>query len=403
MPSAQIYMEHPETAELVHLGKLTLNNNQLGEFIYSSTALEANVWVPDPFCYPLSDQVYTVTKNQGIPGFIDDAMPDGWGERLLQRMQHDPLSKFELLIRSTNTDRAGNLLVGRDMQPPVDEGKTNLPHLLNLNEFIDACEIVYDRDADEDALQELKHQLSSLGGARPKRTFLSEKKQLIAKPHDRFDQYNVASLEHACMTFAANKGMRVASTNLYRGQRATTLLVERFDRQYSNGVFRRIPMLSGLTLLDTEWNIVDPNARSYSRLADQMHCRSVPDQDRRELYMRMVYNALIGNADDHPRNHAIIYTGGSWRLSPMYDALPLIDEGPAKHLSMSVGIDGAKLSRANLLSKHQHFSLTKDEAEGTLELVASWVEELRDYYGEFLQGEELDLAREATCNWRLLA
>lgn len=361
MPSAQIYMEHLETA----------------------------------------DQVYTITKNKGISSFIDDAMPDGWGERLLQRMQYDPLSKFELLIRSTNTDRVRNLLVGRDMQPPVDEGKTNLPHLLDLNEFINACKTVYDRDADEDALQQLKHQLSSLGSARPKRIFLSKKKQLTAKPPDRFDQYNVASLEYACMAFAVNKGMRVASTKLYRGQRATPLLVERLDRQYSNGVFRRIPMLIGMTLLDTEWNIVDPRARSYSRLAAQMHCRSEPDQDRRELYMRMVSNALIGNADDHPRNHAIIYTGGAWRLSSIDDALPLIDEGPSKQLPMSVGIDGAKLSRANLLSKHQHFLLAKDETEGTLELVASWVEELRDEYGEFLQGEDLDLAREAASNWRL--
>ncbi|MDG6415878.1 hypothetical protein QCD78_25145, partial [Pseudomonas syringae pv. actinidiae] len=35
--------------------------------------------MPDPFRYPLSARSYSVTKNGGVPGFIDDAMPDGWG------------------------------------------------------------------------------------------------------------------------------------------------------------------------------------------------------------------------------------------------------------------------------------------------------------------------------------
>ncbi|MFY1663619.1 HipA domain-containing protein [Pseudomonas sp. Pseu.R1] len=111
---------------------------------------------------------------------------------------------------------------------------------------------------------------------------------ILAKPRDRFDQFDLAPLEHACMTFAAKKGMRVANTSLYNDSKGTTLLVERFDRTYVNGTFRRIPMLSGLTLLDTDWNIPDMRARSYARLADEMYRRSVPDEDRRELFVRMV-------------------------------------------------------------------------------------------------------------------
>lgn len=399
MPSAYIYMEHPQTAEVLTLGKLTLQHRQPGEFVYSPAALDAGVWVPDPIRYPLSNQVYSVSKNQGVPGFIDDALPDGWGERLLQRMQRDPVSRFDLLIGSPNNDRVGNLMTGRDRTPPVGVGQKPLPRLTGLDRFIDICEVVYDNDVSEDDAKELgvRDQRSSVGGARPKRTFSSDRKLILAKPHDRYDQYELAAVEHACMTFAAKKGMRVANTSLYRDKKGMTLLVERFDRRYVDGVFRRVPLLSGLTLLDTEWTVADLNARSYARLADEMYRRNVPDKDRRELYMRMAYNALTGNADDHPRNHAIIFVDGGWRLSPLYDVLPILDEGRARYLSMSVGIDGARVSRSNLLSQHRHFALDKDDAEEVLERVAGWADELRDHYGEFLNGKTLELAREATC------
>lgn len=405
MQSAYIYMEHPETAEVLTLGRLTLHHNKPGEFVYSPAAIESGVWVPDPLRYPLSDKVFTVTKNQGVPGFIDDAMPDGWGERLLQRTQRDPVSRFDLLIGSPNSDRVGNLMTGRDRSPPVGIGQKPLPRLVGLDKFIEICEVVYSNDlSEEDAkILGVRDQRSSVGGARPKRTFQGDQKLILAKPHDRYDHYDLAPVEHACMTFAARKGMRVANTSLYQDKKGTTLLVERFDRRYVDGVFRRIPLLSGLTLLDTEWTIPDLNARSYARLADEMYRRGVPDQDRRELYMRMAYNALTGNADDHPRNHAIIFVDGGWRLSPMYDVLPILDEGVARYMSMSVGVDGTKVSRSNLLSQHQHFSLHQDEAEGILDQVAGWVDELREHYGDFLRGDALDLAREATSGAGLLA
>jgi serine/threonine-protein kinase HipA len=38
-----------------------------------------------------------------------------------------------------------------------------------------------------------------------------------------------------------------------------------------------------------------------------------------ELFKRMVFNALISNADDHPRNHALIAPTSSWELSPAFN------------------------------------------------------------------------------------
>ena len=402
MSRAYIYMEHPDTAEMLTLGRLTLQGKS-GEFIYAPDYVERGGWVPDPVNYPLRAEAYKgITKNRGIPGFINDAMPDGWGERLLQRAFGQVLAPIEFLLKSPNNDRVGNLLAGTATVPAPGLGDGPVPTLKGLAKFIEACEAVYDGQLDDQsvAMLNIRHQRSALGGARPKRTLQDNGMLILAKPRDRFDQYDFPSIEYACMTFAASKGMNVAKTALH-AETPSTLLIERFDRTPLADGARRIPMLSALTLLDSEWNEQYHRDWRYAAVADEMRRRGVPDVDLHELFKRMCYNALAGNSDDHPRNHSIIWLAGQWRLSPMYDVLPIVDEGPAQTLSMAVGRDGNQISRANLLSHHTHFALTRDHAEQVLDEVIGWEEELKDYYAQWLRGEELERVRATVSTARM--
>lgn len=402
MSRAYIYMQHPESGEVVTLGRLTLTGRQ-GEFVYAPDIVAAKTWVPDPINYPVRAEPYTgIVKNRGIPGFINDAMPDGWGERLLQRAFGKELGPIDYLLKSPNADRVGNLMAGSTTVPAPGLGEAVLPNLTGLGKFVAACEAVYDNQLDAEALNELniRQQRSALGGARPKRTLQDKGMLILAKPRDRFDQYDYPPIEYACMTFAALKGMNVAKTAL-RVEEPSALLVQRFDRTPIAEGARRIPMLSGLTLLDSEWNDQYHRDWIYASLADEMRRRGVPDEDLKELYKRMCYNALIGNGDDHPRNHAVLWLGGQWRLSPMYDVLPMLDEGPAQTLAMAVGREGARISRLNLLSHHKHFALRIDEAEHVLDEVISWEEEVKDYYRQILTGETLRVAQGAVGTSRM--
>lgn len=402
MSRAYIYMEHPDTAEMLTLGRLTLQGKS-GEFIYAPDYVERGGWVPDPVNYPLRAEAYKgITKNRGIPGFINDAMPDGWGERLLQRAFGQVLAPIEFLLKSPNNDRVGNLLAGTATVPAPGLGDGTVPTLKGLAKFIEACEAVYDGQLDDQsvAMLNIRHQRSALGGARPKRTLQDNGMLILAKPRDRFDQYDFPSIEYACMTFAAQKGMNVAKTALH-AETPSTLLIERFDRTPLAEGARRIPMLSALTLLDSEWNEQYHRDWRYAAVADEMRRRGVPDVDLHELFKRMCYNALVGNSDDHPRNHSIIWLAGQWRLSPMYDVLPIVDEGPAQTLSMAVGRDGNQISRANLLSHHTHFALTRDHAEQLLDEVIGWEEELKDYYAQWLRGDELAMVRATVSTARM--
>lgn len=402
MSRAYIYMEDPDSGELLTLGRLTLKG-KLGEFIYAPDHVDRGGWVPDPINYPLRAEAYTgISKNRGIPGFIGDAMPDGWGERVLHRAFGLELAPIDYLLKSPNNDRVGNLMAGNTLAAPHGLGGEVIPTLKGLGKFVEACEAVYDSQLDGESVKTLniRQQRSSLGGARPKRTLQDKGMLILAKPRDRFDQYDLASVEYACMTFAGSKNINVAKTAL-RVEEPATLLVQRFDRTPLAQGARRIPMLSALTLLNSEWNDQYHRDWRYASVADEMRRRGVPDEDLQELFKRMCYNALVGNGDDHPRNHAVLWCGGEWRLSPMYDVLPLLDEGPAQTLAMAVGRDGSMISRANMLSHHRHFSLRFDEAEALLDEVASWEEELKDYYGMYLKGEDLQLARDAVSSKRL--
>lgn len=402
MSRAYIYMEHPDTGELLTLGRVTLQG-KFGEFIYAPDYVERGGWVPDPINYPLRTEAYTgISKNRGIPGFVNDAMPDGWGERLLQRAFGQVLAPIDFLLKSPNNDRVGNLLAGTATVPAPGLGEGPVPTLKGLGKFIEACEAVYDGQLDEQsiAMLNIRQQRSSLGGARPKRTLQDSGMLILAKPRDRFDLYDFPAIEYACMTFAASKGLNVANTALH-AESPSTLLIERFDRTPLADGARRIPMLSALTLLDSEWNEQYHRDWRYASVADEMRRRGVPDGDLQELFKRMCYNALVGNSDDHPRNHSIIWLGGQWRLSPMYDVLPIIDEGPAQTLSMAVGREGTRISRVNLLSHHAHFALNREHAEHLLEEVIGWEEALKDYYATRLRGEELVMSQAAVSTERM--
>lgn len=145
MSRAYIYMECPETGETVTLGRLTLAG-RTGTFVYAPEIVEAKRWVPDPIRYPLSTRPIQVHKNGGVPGFIDDAMPDGWGERLLRRTRKGELTPIQLLLLSPNEDRAGNIMAGEDRapRPGIGERPVKMLEAKGLDHFIDICAAIYD-------------------------------------------------------------------------------------------------------------------------------------------------------------------------------------------------------------------------------------------------------------------
>src|SRR3972149_11431148 len=106
------------------------------------------------------------------------------------------------------------------------------------------------------------------------------------------------------LRLARSCGIETAESRIVKIGDRDVLLVKRFDREKNKKDYQRARMVSALTLLRAEDTAVDRGKWSYPALAEELRrvCAN-PRQAAQELFRRMVFNALISNTDDHPRNH----------------------------------------------------------------------------------------------------
>ena len=134
-------------------------------------------------------------------------------------------------------------------------------------------------------------------------------------------------------------------------------------------------MVGGLTALGAGDSHGDRAKWSYLLLADELRRRSAqPAQDLEELLRRMVFNALISNTDDHPRNHALIATTDKWELSPVYDLTPNpLTSIEKRNLALTCGTYNRYANRINLLSQHGQFKLSLEQARRIVDQIQQTV------------------------------
>src|SRR5207248_1392941 len=238
--------------------------------------------------------------------------------------------------------------------------------------------------ADLTQIQDLLLIGTAMGGARPKAVVEDREALWIAKFNRRDDKWNQARVEHAMLTLARECGLSVSQSRLTQIADRDALLVKRFDREHSDEGYRRARMLSALTLLRTEDSHLDRDRWSYPALAEELRrvCAQ-PRSDAPELFRRMVFNALISNMDDHPRNHAVVARESEWRLSPAYDLTPTspiaLEE---RDLALACGAEGRLACRTNLVSEAARFFVAPAEADAiidemTARVSASWYDVAR--------------------------
>lgn len=99
----------------------------------------------------------------------------------------------------------------------------------------------------------------------------------------------------------------------------------------------------------------------------------------------MVFNALISNIDDHPRNHAIIAIDRDWKLSPAYDLTPFpVISQDRRDLALTVGDQGQFANIKTLLSQHARFLFKEQEAKA---IVADMTEKVRSTWYDVVRAQ----------------
>lgn len=384
-----VYIQLPGTMETVPCASLRVRTVGAGAyegtFTYGKRYLERPEVVPlDPFHLPLTTRPQNFTKLKGIPGAVRDASPDAWGRRVIQAKLQRPeadIQEIEYLLNGPD-DGAGNLSFGRTAAPPASRRPFNRTY--QLAALIETAEKLEEDGRLPHELLEKLEPGTSMGGARPKVTVEDDHRMWLAKLPERADRQNMPRIEYATLELARAAGLRVCGTRLEPVGAREALMLDRFDREWNPDAkaYTRYGLVSGLTVLDCEDGHLVRERWSYLLLADELRRWSgKSDEDRRELFLRMVFNAMVTNNDDHPRNHALVQTRGGWRLSPAYDILPVpLVSLERRDLALQVGRFGRAASLYNILSQCDVFGLARDQAQALIDRMLDVVRGWREFF-----------------------
>lgn len=363
-----------------------------GEFLFryaNSWLSRSDSFAIDPINLPLSDRQFASRRMWGC---FDDATPDNWGRKvLLATHKHHPANDIEWLL-ATRGAGVGCLMFSASRnqlpklnQPPAFE---ELEHLMSAAHEIDQGELIPD-----EALARLLWHGSSMGGARPKVTVKYKGGDWLAKLSRDGDLFNEPQAEYATLQMANAVGIETPEHELISFGNRTVLLVKRFDR----GEGFRQHYLSANALINPQRMTVGDveGPVSYLRLAEIIQkISSNAEADLLDLYRRMAFNVLVGNTDDHMRNHGFLLGEKGYRLSPAFDLLP--HPGSVSHQALIVGREGSASTLSNLVSMPHKFGIDVETAKGIVEELHEVTRNAADF---FMQAEmsTLDISILSNC------
>lgn len=322
------------------------------------------------------------SENGLFPPF-SDAAPDRWGKKLMRHHERNraaaaaakarKLLEADFLLGVSDAIRMGALrfkLAGSDQF--LSYSDKPVPPLIDLKTLLPATDRIEKGKEKKGDLELLLAPAGSLGGARPKAVVRDKNGALtLAKFPWKQDDWSVILWEKVTLDLARNAGIDVSSYRLEPVGKKSVLMINRFDRT-EKGI--RLPYMSAMTAMGGTDHEKD---RSYLEIVDALRqLGGDPERDIRQLWRRMVFNILVSNTDDHPRNHGFLLGQNGWRLAPAFDMNPCpIDIGGRLHV-LAINETDHTGSLDIALSVAEYFGLKPIEARAITgevgQAVAQW-------------------------------
>ncbi|WP_051309836.1 type II toxin-antitoxin system HipA family toxin [Desulfogranum japonicum] len=132
---------------------------------------------------------------------------------------------------------------------------------------------------------------------------------------------NNCRVEYAYYLMAKDAGIEMEDCRLLEESGRAHFMTKRFDRDHNI----KKHCLSLACIGHLGWNPV--NSVSYEMAFETSRMLNLPYSDHEQLYLRMVFNALTRNVDDHVKNIGYAMdSSGNWRLAPAYDITYSVDQ-----------------------------------------------------------------------------
>lgn len=290
-----------------------------------------------------------------LPGPVYDALPDGWGMLLMDRMfrrrginaaRIGPLQRLAYI--------GGNAMGAMTFEPVAPEGEAPQVHI-PLEQLSAEVQQVLHGEGGE-FLQTLLLVGGSPQGARPKALVYRDPRSgafttavtpgfeawLIKFPA-REEHPEVCAIEMVYAECLRRCGIETPDTQYFSLPNGLAAFASRrFDRH--DGL--RVPMQSLAAF--TGANYQTAGSLDYVNF---LRATRLCTNDVRQMavaFKRAVFNVAFNNRDDHAKNFAYIMSpDGQWRLAPAYDVT--FCEGPNGYHQMDVMGEALEISRADLL------------------------------------------------------
>jgi serine/threonine-protein kinase HipA len=356
MNQMEVWLQDDALGGTALVGQLTRNTSRTGRtvrFDYSEGWLDNTGPVA---AFELDHELplargghYAQAGADRLPGIFLDCSPDRWGKMLMERREAieareqqrsvQTLRSWDFLAGVNDESRMGALRL-RDVASGlyVDSRYLSAPPVTELRTLEAAADRV-ERGDDEQMAKWIKQLIApgaSLGGARPKASFRDTDGSLwLAKFPSREDRRDVGLWEYLTFQLSLAAGIDMPPARvLGLSDRGHTFAVRRFDRTPTS---RRL-YASAMTRLARN----ESDGASYLDIVEAIESAGSSTgigRQLEQLFRRVLFNILVGNRDDHLRNHGFLREGNGWTLSPAFDANPNPDKD--EHVLTIDGVDAS--------------------------------------------------------------
>jgi len=366
---------------------------QLGYFQYDAGFLQKG-WDLSPIKMPIKNgsRIYsfpelrkgrgdTEDAFKGLPGLLSDALPDKYGNRLIniwlakQGRPENSMNPVEKLCF------IGSRGMGALEFEPAQIKTSKRSFALELNSLVEvAKKILNEREAfltnigkdEEKAMTDILKIGTSAGGARPKAVIAYNRKTkevrsgqgnvpkgfehwLIKLDGVSGEQFGESSgwgrVEYAYYLMAKECGITMSECELLEENGRAHFMTKRFDREANTK--HHIQSLCGLQHYDFN----NMYGYSYEQVFQTMRLLRLTYPEAEQMFRRMVFNVLATNYDDHTKNFSfILKKDDSWRLAPAYDLCFSFDETNHWVNKQTLSVNGKRLG----ITKSDLMTIAKD-------------------------------------------
>lgn len=320
----------------------------VARFEYSADFIDKGI-EPSPLMMPVQQgRIYSfgnLNKDvfRGLPGMLADSLPDTYGRALFDkwlsltgRTSGNPVESLCYL---------GKRCMGALEFEPATGPLTDSSTKFEIDSLVEVAKEALSKKQDfgvnlttdrKAAIAEILRLGTSAGGQRAKAIIAYNKDSgevrsgQIEAP-EGFDYYlikldgvtaeagfketeNFGRLEYSFSLLAKECGIEMTDCSLIEENGRAHFITKRFDRV--NGEKLHTQTLCGIAHYDFHLR----RGYSYEQAFNVMRRLRLPYSQAEEMFLRMVFNVVVRNQDDHTKNISFLMDkNGHWKLSPAYD------------------------------------------------------------------------------------